>query len=193
MTYLKIGFTGTRLGMSIDQSVVLRRKLSPGKGGTTWTMFSEFHHGDCVGADEEAHDMMRVMLSRHWPLRVDLVVHPPTDYRFRAGCGTTRAEREDARNAKGAVKVLPARGYLERDRDIVDATDLLIACPAGIDLRSHGGTAYTVRYARTQVKPILIIWGDGRVEMENFDLTPGQRAELKKKYEGEEMEVDIDG
>jgi hypothetical protein len=190
MAYLKIGFTGTRLGMSIDQSAMLRRKLGRGKGGTTWTMFSEFHHGDCVGADEEAHDMMRVMLSRNWPLRVDLVVHPPTDYRFRAGCGTTRVEREDAGLGKGEVRVLEAKDYLSRDRDIVDATDLLIACPAGIDLRSHGGTAYTVRYARAEVKPILIIWGDGRVETENFDLTPGERARLREKNRGE-MEVDI--
>jgi hypothetical protein len=178
--YLKIGFTGTRLGMSIDQSAELRRRLSrskkSGDGGTTWTMFSQFHHGDCVGADEEAHEMMRVLISRNWPLRVDILVHPPKDIRFRAGCGTS-----DEELAEPNIKILGEKGYLERDRDIVDSTDLLVACPAGIDLRSHGGTAYTVRYAREKVKPILIIWGDGHVTTENFDMTPLERAEKAEK------------
>ena len=40
---MKIGFTGTRDGMSIRQLVVLRTQFA--KHAT------EFHHGDCIGAD----------------------------------------------------------------------------------------------------------------------------------------------
>jgi nucleoside 2-deoxyribosyltransferase len=58
--------------------------------------------------------------------------------------------------------------YLARDRAIVDNTDLLIGCPRGYDLRSHGGTAYTVRYALSKGKPVVIIWADGSVELKNL-------------------------
>jgi hypothetical protein len=158
----KIGFTGTRTGMTADQLAELRRRLTP--PNTDWGMFSEFHHGDCEGADEEAHDMMRVLLSRHWPLRVDIYIHPPLNERYRAHCDALMDERE-----LRLVKVLPQKGYLERDRDIVNATDLLIGCPAGFDYRGNGGTSYTLRYALGVGKPTLIIYPDGQVETHNFE------------------------
>lgn len=184
MTYFRIGFTGTRLGMTADQLAELRRRLS--REHTTWTMFSEFHHGDCVGADEEAHDMMRVLLSRNWPLRVELVIHPPKDERWRAHCAGAMTDVRE----RGLVRVLESKGYLERDRDIVDATDLLIACPKGMDERGHGGTWYTIRYARALVRPILIIWGDGSVTQENWDLSADQRAEKLKNEREKEREAE---
>lgn len=171
---IKIGFTGTRQGMSADQLSVLRERLSPPT--TNWGMFSEFHHGDCVGADEEAHDMIRVLLARHWPMAVRIVIHPPSDERWRAHCDALMDYRELLN-----VRVLDEKGYLERDRDIVDATDMLIGCPASVDLRSHGGTAYTLRYALALKKPVIIIWPDGRVEAQNFGTTPGERNEAQKE------------
>ena len=180
--WLKIGFTGTRSGMTIDQSNSLRRKLSSGPQGTTWTMFSEFHHGDCVGADEEAHDMMRVLLAKNWPLRVDIVIHPPKLFSFRAGCGMNDEETMGG----GSVKILGAKDYLARDRDIVNATDMLIACPAGMDdVRGVGGTWYTIRYAREKVRPILIIHADGTVKAENWAMTPGERQARREELKEE--------
>jgi hypothetical protein len=49
---MKIGFTGTRKGMSQhqkEQFVLKMFELDP----------SEFRHGDCEGADAEAHDIIR--------------------------------------------------------------------------------------------------------------------------------------
>lgn len=178
---IKIGFTGTRQGMSADQLSVLRDRLSP--PATNWGMFSEFHHGDCVGADEEAHDMIRVLLARHWPMAVRIVIHPPSDERWRAHCD----EAMDYREMLG-VRVLDEKDYLARDRDIVDATDLLIGCPAGFDLRSHGGTAYTIRYALKLKKPVIIIRPDGSVEDYYFGTTPGERNEAQEKVR-REMEM----
>ena len=42
-----IGFTGTRQGMTAEQKSALRNLLDGGAG--------DFHHGDCIGADSEAH------------------------------------------------------------------------------------------------------------------------------------------
>lgn len=159
---VKVGFTGTRQGMTADQLAELRKRLSRSTdgGGTDWRMFSQFHHGDCVGADEEAHDMMRVLRSRYWPLRVDIHIHPPKDFRWRAHCDARMAYNELL-----TTRVWDEEDYLVRDRRIVDSTDILIGCPAGFDLRSHGGTTYTVKYALSTGKPVVVIWPDGRTEM----------------------------
>lgn len=179
---MKVGFTGTRRGMTADQSATLRERL--GRKYTSWTMFSEFHHGDCVGADEQAHDMMRVLLARNWPLRVDIIVHPPEDPRWRAGCGGEEGE---------PVKILEPKEYLERDREIVDCTDLLIACPSqfyqGGDIAKVGGygrsgTWYTVRYALKLRRPVLVIWADGSVSTENWKVAPGVRLGNEEEVNG---------
>lgn len=159
---IKVGFTGTRDGMTTDQLAELRHRLS--RPQTDWKMFSEFHHGDCVGADEQAHDMMRVLLARYWPLRVDIHIHPPKDRRFRAHCD----EGMDFMELR-TVRVWDEDDYLARDRAIVDATDLLIGCPKGFDLRSHGGTTYTIGYALKVGKAVVIIWPDGTVTMYDKD------------------------
>lgn len=159
----------------------LRERLS--RPAMNWTMFSEFHHGDCEGADEQAHDMMRVLLTRHWPLRVDIVIHPPKDEHHRAHCDATMLREELA-----MVRVLPPKGYLERDRDIVNDTELLIATPKGYTFQGKGGTNYTIRYALTHNKPVLVIWPDGSaqrgVDIDQGTWTPMPMGERKKRERG---------
>lgn len=62
-----------------------------------------------------------------------------------------------------AVTVEPAATPSERNRAIVDAADLLVACPreAAEDVRS--GTWSTIRYARTGKKRVLVVYPDGLV------------------------------
>jgi hypothetical protein len=95
----------------------------------------ELHHGDCVGADADAHAIARA-------LRARVVVHPPWVTKKRAFCHGN--ETRDP---------LP---YLERNHHIVDETDMLIATPRGPELL-RSGTWATVRYARQQGKVIVII------------------------------------
>ncbi len=59
---------------------------------------------------------------------------------------------------------LPAKDYLARDRDIVEATEILFATPDGPE-RDHSGTWYTVRYATGKCRPVYICYPDGKVEM----------------------------
>lgn len=130
----RIGFTGTREGMTALQAAVLSEVLS---SASAW-----FHHGDCVGADDEADGIAK----RH---RLRIFIHPPADSRLRAFChGDATAE---------------TKGFLERNQDIVDATHVLIATPDGFAEVLRSGTWSTIRYARRQRKPHLIIWPDGSV------------------------------
>lgn len=133
---MKVGFTGTREGMTDAQQIALSDVLDH-------LMPTEFHHGDCVGADEQAHGMAFETNGE----RVKRVAHPPTNERLRAFC-----EADEVREPKD---------YLPRNRDIVDETQMLIACPKTAVEDYESGTWYTVRYARRVGKPVYIILPNG--------------------------------
>jgi hypothetical protein len=132
---MRIGFTGTRRGLTPLQINALRDQIVA--LGADW-----FHHGDCVGADAVAHSLARVL-----GLRVS--IHPPTDPRQRAFC-------------EGADRVCPEEPYLDRNHRIVRETDVLIACPGERQEVLRGsGTWSTVRYARKQGRPVIIVLPEG--------------------------------
>lgn len=127
-----IGFTGTQVGMSERQTRELYRLLclAVADGDT------EFRHGDCVGADEESHQIAITAGVKR------IVIHPPTNTSKRAWC----------RNWPGPsdyeILVLPGKPYLERNKDIVVATTTLIATPKTDLEELRSGTWSTVRFAR---------------------------------------------
>jgi len=132
-----IGFTGTREGMSIRQRQIVRAMLSSAE---------EVHHGDCMGSDEEFHELAQ-------SLAVRIVIHPPDDPKLRAYC-------------EGGT-VLPTKPYLIRNRDIVDMVEFLIATPKEQTEPAPGrgqGTWSAVRYARGKRKPCAVIKPDGAVD-----------------------------
>lgn len=123
---MRVGFTGTSKGTTVEQINKLLDFFES-------TKISEFHHGDCIGADFHAH------LVAH-TLGVSIIIHPPTNLIKRAFCeGTIREEKP----------------YLKRNKDIVNETDLLIACPDGPE-KLRSGTWSTIRYAYKQGKKVLI-------------------------------------
>jgi hypothetical protein len=137
----RVGFTGARQGMSIAQRNSLRtllHKLRP----------SQFSHGDCVGADAEA---ARVVdgFGNQW--RCKTVIHPPKNSKKRAFCF--------------AQEIRPARPYFERNHNIVDNSDILVAAPKNREER-RSGTWATVRYARKQRTRVIIVWSSGEVTYE---------------------------
>ncbi len=133
---MKIGFTGSSEGITVAQLQALR--LCFALIGDD----AEFHHGDCVGADETAHGLA---LTNGW----SVIIHPPKDDRHRAFC-------------EKAVTHWQPKAYLIRNRDIVACSDTLIACPKGPEER-RSGTWSTVRYARKKIVKIIIVWPDGTV------------------------------
>ena len=121
------GFTGTQQGMTPTQRMCTAILLSQAR---------ELHHGDCIGADFDAH-RIAIGLAR-------VVVHPPINPTKRAWC-------------EGANEVLSAKPYLERNRDIVDACDILIAAPRTLIEEQRSGTWATIRYARLARRKIYIV------------------------------------
>lgn len=128
---MKIGFTGTQIGMSDrqkEQFVLDLLELNP----------IEFHHGDCVGADAEAHDIVR----EFFPTCI-IVGHPPINSSKRAykKCDIYRNTKE----------------YIDRNHDIVDETDAIFATPKSDIEELRSGTWATVRYSKKCGKNPIIL------------------------------------
>lgn len=139
---MKVGFTGTQQGMTIEQKRKLAKLIDGYKNGKA--IIQEFHHGDCVGADEEADFIaLSIMIPR--------VVHPPIEEKKRAFC------------RGGDIIFRVTKPYLERNHDIVDETDCLIATPKEDVEQLRSGTWATIRYARKKHKPVFIILPNGKI------------------------------
>lgn len=133
-----VGFTGTRNMINRKAHLELTdrlRKLNP----------TEFHHGDCMGADAAG-------AATASSLNIEVHCHPPTKRNLRSF-------------VKSDVTYEP-QDYLVRNHAIVDACDILVACPDNVE-EVRSGTWATVRYARKKGKPIVIIYPDATVVEEN--------------------------
>lgn len=126
-----VGFTGTRDGMSQKQKqdfALMIQRINP----------VEFHHGDCVGAGEQAHDIVKVFAPE-----CSIVVHPPLNPKDRAWC-------------KGSF-IRPAEDYIKRNHNIVNNVEMMIATPKnGEELRS--GTWATIRFAKKVGRTVKILF-----------------------------------
>ena len=104
---------------------------------------NEAHHGDCKGADKQFHDIAK-------SFGYEITVHPPIDDKKRAFC-------------KGDYSTAP-KEYLARNKDIVDACDILIATPKSAAEEVRSGTWSTIRYAKKTHKRGVIIFPDGKIK-----------------------------
>lgn len=137
---MKIGFTGTRFGMTQSQRAIVMDLIAE-------LEITEAHHGDCVGADAQFHKAAEQIKAR-------LVVHPPVDESHRARCWPWD-------------EVRPVKTHFARNRDIVDESDVLIGTPFDATEQPKGGTWYTINYARKRGKRLFIVWPDGSVREES--------------------------
>ena len=132
------GFTGTRQGMTAAQKAALAHLIMIDD-------LANLHHGDCVGADAEAHGIVL----GEWK---DVTIHPPIERVARAFCELPKP----VGNYQGS-EILAARPYLERNHNIVKACEVLIAAPISLHETMRSGTWATVRYARAMRRPIIIL------------------------------------
>lgn len=141
---LNIGFTGTRKGTTKDQFAKLISFLD----GLDFIA----HHGDCEGADEDFDVIC-------YDLGMKRKLYPSTS--------KTRRWSEVHRPELCEV-VQPAKPPMERNPDIVDPSDVMLACPSLMEEELRSGTWATVRYARKNNKPLVVFWPDGFITKERI-------------------------
>jgi len=141
---IKVGFSGTRSGMTKEQQEMLTMLLTNLKP-------EEFHHGDCLGSDAEAADIAAT-------LKIPIYVHPPNSHKVRAF------------HAGPNAVIYEEKPYLERNLDIIDAVDTVIATPKemmggglsnGSGIVRGSGTWHVIRHASQKNKHLIVIWPDG--------------------------------
>ena len=139
-----IGFTGTQAGMLRIQADKVGHLLEIQPAHVRI-----LDHGMCKGADEQTDGMAR---------RAGYAIHirPSTVINKQARC-PVRA---------GYDMLFPAKPPLDRNRDIVDACEVLIAAPKEMSETLRSGTWATIRYCRKVGKPLFIVWPDGSVTEE---------------------------
>jgi hypothetical protein len=128
---MKIGVTGTREGANDKQlKQVAEYLMSLGSG-------HELHHGDCRGVDVQI-----AAIAKHLGWRI--VCHPP--------------ELTEQQGFFGGDEVRAKKGYMERDRNIVEETELLIVVSLQDKWQPKGGTWYTHDYAKKKGKSVKIFY-----------------------------------
>lgn len=142
-----IAFTGTQKGMTDAQIVAVSALLL--------SMEPErVVHGDCIGADSDFD-----VIVRRQPSHIFIDIHPADGEDKRAHC-------ELRASSPGQVTVHEPKPPLDRNHDMVDMGDSLIATPKGFKEEIRSGTWATVRYARKCKKPVIIVWPDGSITKE---------------------------
>lgn len=137
-----IGFTGAREGMKKSSKALIKDFIIKGN-------YIEFHHGDCVGADEQFHLLVDSLNIKDAVIHI----HPPI---------TSRGYKANCASKLNRTKILlhDEKSFLHRNRDIVNSSDLIIATPKSLSMKHLGGTWWTVNYALEKHKEIMILlWG----------------------------------
>jgi predicted Rossmann fold nucleotide-binding protein DprA/Smf involved in DNA uptake len=148
--YLNIGVTGSRTPPTPEQASRLIQMFQE------WSKIYKLslHHGNCVGVDEFAHTVAYVHPGSK------IYVYPPVDTKFES----TRSF------AQVPDQFFQRKPYLERNKDIVRASDVLVAMPSGPE-RLRSGTWSTVRFALKRNVDTYIIMPDGSVDV-RVDMSP---------------------
>lgn len=131
---MEIGFTGTRRGLTERQKSALQFLLSE----EDW-----FTHGGCHGADRDADCIAEDIIGQK--NRIHIRPGDKKQYRYWV------ANRD-------RLNVFSPKPYLERNKQIVDDSDVLVAAPSSLEEQFKGsGTWATIRYARKKGKPVFIL------------------------------------
>lgn len=135
----RVGITGTREGCNEVQYVKLQNlvHLLKKQGAES------AHHGDCIGVDHE----FAIFADN-----CDYVTHcyPPTNDKFRA--------------FHDSDWIYAEKDYMERDKDIVNVSQLMLCVPkTEKEMMRGSGTWATIRYCRKVDKTHIIILPSGQV------------------------------
>lgn len=152
-----LGFTGSQHGMSLRTKQSFITVISSlAQENVFRSDVTAFRHGDCIGADVEASG-----IAAYW----NYLVHAHPCF----------IEKKRAFSPYNDIIHAP-KHPLERNRDIVDLSAIMIATPYTMQEVIRSGTWTTIRYARKLERELCIIFPDGSVEWENSDRSYGREA-----------------
>lgn len=139
---MKLGFTGTRRGMTDDQLDTL----------WSWVSFvkqeiDEIHFGLCRGADAQFYHMLLAAIPE-----VIVIGHP---------CNLT-----DQQLVLPCDELRPVKDPLDRNHDIVDESTFLIGAPGTYTNVLRSGTYSCLRYAAKQEAEFFMILPNGKISTE---------------------------
>ena len=145
MIPLHIGFSGTRCGMTLLQRRAVYRVF---RWYRDHRNAITVHHGSCVGADAEAHDIARM-------LGLAVALHPGVSADgsspLRAECAMLEGER-----------VWRPASYGVRNQAITACTGVLVAATG--DGTEDRGTSHAISCAVKLERPVVIVSADGRLQ-----------------------------
>lgn len=139
----KVGVTGTRYGMNDSQikNAVVHLKLFKNTD-------VELHHGDCIGVDKQI-----AKIAKYFNYKI--ICHPPLKREYRAFTSYDEIKKEFS--------------HFQRNRNIVNYSDIILVIPLQNNHQNNGGTWYTFDYALKIKKPIILLTPDGNVKEFNND------------------------
>jgi hypothetical protein len=130
--WTRLGISGTRDGFNEAQFDVFKKLVR-------FFRPDEFHHGDCIGVDEQAHNYLTGN-------KIAIYIHPPLIDRYRAFCDPGKF---------GIIE--PPRTYRARNVGIVRISNIMCAFPGP----NSRGTYHAIGYAKKIGCPIYVCGVDG--------------------------------
>ena len=150
-----LGFTGSRHGLTEIQKKVLIDNIIEFRYNEILNFKTDINKpfnsldGCCIGADDIFYNICDM-------LSFNTIGYP--------GFYSTHPMRSKIlRNRMKAVK-----SPLQRNKNIVYNSNLMIACPNTKEEIKRSGTWATIRYTKQLIKPLIIIYPDGNIEKFNI-------------------------
>ncbi len=143
---LHIGFTGPIADMNEFQVEQFTKIISG------FLPVFVFHHGDALGADATAHALVTQTFRTLLNCQPNIEKHP--GYGKGMNASSTNPKRA---YCEGFTICHPAKPYMERNTDIAQVLDILIATPSTPTQELRSGTWSTVRRALKLHKGIILI------------------------------------
>jgi hypothetical protein len=134
---VKIGFTGSQHGLTSPQRAELKVLLDRLKPELVV-------HGACIGAD----DWFDQLAAK---LRIPRLVFP-------GNVPAKRVHDDELIHRSATVEIRAPKPMLNRNKDIVRNSDLLIACPRQAHEVIRSGTWATVRFALHTNVEVYMVW-----------------------------------
>lgn len=142
---MKVGFTGTRKGMTKEQHDVVTMLADLMHSSD----LHEARHGMCIGADAQFNSIFG---------KCGYITY-----------GYPASDVDSTNRAHCSVNfTMPAAPALTRNHTIVDESEVMIATPKGYEEEWRGsGTWAAIRYSAKSHKPTYIVYPNGKVELLN--------------------------